>query len=428
MKLRKIPPSVVLSVKDQTTEAAELARIAGQDMLADPRTNPAVRPHADRLRNLQQRKALDAEHTRVLRRHRVEDRRAAHAEKALQALQEAREASSAAKSVLTLHARRAFYMRTSLVTSVALAGGSAMGLEVVAAGHDSIPTGTGIISEVGLTGLATLVILARSDLAQHGGTLRRTDWRNWALWALMVIPLAASMAANIYGGNFLGALCASGATAFALFSYVVGTLFANAARDQAAKVTGDDESTLRAIATGDDLFSMPTPGPVPTGGHKPSDREVDTAAPVATDDSDHPVATPKPTPKTTPEPRGEHKPSGHNAREHKPVTTPAPTSKPTPEPSAETAPVPTSPEPSPAPEPEPKAASPAPAKPRKKRRTRDQIRRELEAAVKEHFDNGGGEIEVAPLARKVDVNRRIVRELLAEMKVRPLIRKEAVGE
>lgn len=421
MKFRRRVPSVVTLVQDQTRQAAELARIDGQDRLTDPRTNPAVRPHADRLRNIQHREALNAEHARRLRKHRVEDRHAEYAEKALDALQEAREASSAAKSVLTLHARRRFYMRTSLFTSVALAGGSAMGLEAVAANNDTIPTGTGVISEVGLTGLATLVILARSDLAQHGGELKRTDWRNWALWTLMVVPLAASMAANIHGGNFLGALCASGAAAFSLFSYVVGVLFADAAKEKAAKVTGDDEATLRKIATGHDLFAVPTPDPVPTSDHKPSDHTVDTAPPVATSDSDHLVATAKP----TPEPKGEHKPSDHTASDHKPVATPVPTGGQNAEPTPGAAPVATNT----APEPEPASPSPAkPApKPAKKRRTRDEIRVELQAALKEHFDNGGGEIQVKPLAEKIGVNRRIVRELLDEMNVRPMVRK-AVGE
>ncbi|OLT12962.1 hypothetical protein BJF79_03415 [Actinomadura sp. CNU-125] len=62
-----------------------------------------------------------------------------------------------------------------------------------------------------------------------------------------------------------------------------------------------------------------------------------------------------------------------------------------------------------------------------KRRTRDQIRTELQKALKEHYDNGGGEPQVKPLAEAIRVNRRIVRELLDEMNVRPMVRK-AVGQ
>ena len=259
MKLmwKRTTPPVVTAVQDQTTQAAELARIDGQDRLADPRTNPAVRPHAARLRDEQPKLLLDAEHGRVRRRHRVEARRAGHAEKALEAIQEAREVSSPAKSVRVLHTRRNLYMWVSLATSLALAAGSAVGLEEVAREYKHIPEGTGLVAEVGLTGLATMVILARSDLAQHGATLKWNDWRNWALWTLMVVPLAASMAANIHGGNFLGALCAGGAAAFSLFSYLVGVLFADAAKSQAEKVTGDEEVSLRKAAIGDDLFSVP---------------------------------------------------------------------------------------------------------------------------------------------------------------------------
>lgn len=260
MKLmwKRTAAPVVAAVQDQTTQAAELARIDGQDRLTDPRTNPAVRPHADRLRDEQHKLLLDAEHGRVRRRYRVEARRAGHAEKALEAIQEAREVSSPAKSVRVLHTRRNLYMWVSLATSLALAGGSAIGLEQVAGEYEHIPRGTGLVAEVGLTGLATVVILARSDLAQHSDTaLRKSDWRNWALWALMVVPLAASMAANIHGGNFLGALCAGGAAAFSLFSYLVGVLFADAAKAQAEKVSGEEEISLRKVAIGDDLFSAP---------------------------------------------------------------------------------------------------------------------------------------------------------------------------
>ena len=256
MKIRKQIPSVVSTVQDQTAQAENLARIPGQDRLTDPRTNPAVRPHADRLRDVQHRLALDAEHGRIRRRHRVEDQRASHAEKSLEALQEAKEASSPARSVLALHASRARYMRVSLATSIVLAFGSARGLEQIASEYKNIPAGSGYIAEVGLTGLATIVILAKSDLAQHGGKTK--GWQNNALWLLMVGPLLASMAANIHGGNVIGAICAAGAAAFSLFSYIVADAFAVSARAQAKNVTGDDEADLRKIAVGDDLFSART--------------------------------------------------------------------------------------------------------------------------------------------------------------------------
>ena len=411
---------VVESVQDQTTQAEHLARIAGQDRLADPRTNPAVRAHADRLRDMQHRRALESEHSRALRRHRVDDRRSEHAEKALEAIHEAREVASPAKSVRVLHSRRSLYMGVSLLTSVALAGGSAMGLEQVASEYKHIPAGSGIIAEVGLTGLATLVILARSDLAQHDSSPSSKDWRNWALWALMVVPLAASMAANIHGGNFLGAVCAGGAAAFSLFSYIVGVLFADAAAAQARKVTGDKESELREIAIGDDLFALPS-------GHADGDHPEPMPKPMATYDLGHkPVTTSTPHPVTTDVPTGEQKTSDHTApvttAEHKPMTTPVAT----PEHNAEPTQTVATPE-SMATVPAVTTAKPtttaAPVKKPAKRRTRDEIRTELQKALKDHYEDGGGEPQVKPLAERINVNRRIVRELLDEMNVRPMIRK-----
>lgn len=61
-----------------------------------------------------------------------------------------------------------------------------------------------------------------------------------------------------------------------------------------------------------------------------------------------------------------------------------------------------------------------PPKGGKRRRTREQVRAELERMVAEHNANGGGEIKVRPLAEALGSNRRLVRELLDEMNVRPM--------
>jgi hypothetical protein len=456
--------NVVQDVARRTEEAAQLAKISGQNRLTDPRTNPAVRAHADRLLNKEHERALDAAFARKMRRHRVNERRAGHAERALNAIQEAQEARSPAESVLFLHRRRKLYVRLSLLLSVGLAGGSAMGLESLAEDHN-IPVGTGYIVELGLTCLATIAIQARADLSQHRAVpedpaqAEKKDWRDWVLWALVVMPLTASMAANVHGHNVLGALCAAGAAAFSLFSYIVSDLFASAAKRQSEKVAREDEKVLRDIASGDDLLAEPervpqtffeaqamglpftpvsfqpptvlvsTPvvdGPaVPTRELNASDHPVATDREVTTSASAHPgehseVPTPKPTRVTT----GEHKPSGHSA--------PEPTGEPSAVPTGEQKPEPTGPVPTrepmatkPAvPTPKPTAKTTA-AKAPAKRRTRDQIRAELEKALKKHYDNGGGEPQVKPLADELRVNRRIVRELLDDMNVRPMIRKAA---
>lgn len=56
----------------------------------------------------------------------------------------------------------------------------------------------------------------------------------------------------------------------------------------------------------------------------------------------------------------------------------------------------------------------------KTRRTRDQLREEVEQAVADHYANGGGEIQVKPLAEALHANRKTVRVLLDEMNVRPI--------
>lgn len=243
--------SVVSSVEQQTEQATALARISGQTLLVDPRTNPAVRDHADKLRNGQHRRILDANNDRVLRKIRVEDRRAEHAELGLEALREAKDTASPAHSVIALHKGRIRFMGASLAASITLSVGSAMGVEHLA--HEwNAPKGSGYIAEVGLVGLATTAILYRSHLTRHGG--KPTKFQDIILGALMVVPLLASMAANIAGAGPVGVACSAGAAAFGLFSHIVADASATALQVQAERVTGDEERDLRKIASGDDLF------------------------------------------------------------------------------------------------------------------------------------------------------------------------------
>lgn len=426
--------SVADQVARQVAEAAALAQIDGQDRLGDPRTNPAVRPLADTLLVDQHRHALKAAHGRVLRRHRIGERSAAHAEAALEAIRQAKEARSPARSVLALHRGRRYWMTASLATSLILSAGAASGVAALAEQMDA-PALAGWVAEAGGTVLSTAAISYRAHLASHDD--HPTGWHNTVLWALTFIPLASSIAANIAGAGLVGVLCSVGAAAFALLAHVVGEASAQAMLRQAKRVTDEDERALHAAAVGDDLFTVPT-----GSGH-----QVDTDEPVDTGRGDHkPVPTPEPTHVAT----GEHKVSDHTpvptavpTSEHSAVATPVTTSRQDVEPTPESVPtgdVPTevaTPEPTAVATDEPteeptlaKAPSPAPkttpqsaAKPKAKRRTRDEIRAALQKALKEHYDNGGGEPQVKPLAEQIGVNRRIVRELLDEMNVRPMIRK-----
>ncbi|MFB4312909.1 hypothetical protein [Actinomadura sp. 21ATH] len=256
-KDRPPAPSVVDDVARQTGEAARLAEIVGQERLADPRTNPAVRRVADRLRDDQQRSALDAAHRRVLRGLRVEDRRAADAERGLLALQQAREASSPARSLLALHVGRTRFMGTVLGASVLLSCGAATGVAKYAESVEA-PWQAGYLAEVGFTGTVTLVILYRSHLARHSDKdTKLPTWQQIVLWLLVGVPLAASVLANLAGAGPVGMACSIGAAALSLFSYVIADASAAAIQGQAQKVTGADEDQLRAAAMGRELFGAP---------------------------------------------------------------------------------------------------------------------------------------------------------------------------
>lgn len=250
--------SVVDTVNAQTDQASALAGIRGQSLLGSPLTNPAVREHADRLRDDQQRAALTLEHRRVTRRGRVADRRAAHAEKALEAIATARETASPALSVVALHAGRRRFMGVALAASLALSVGSALGVEELAQTWGA-RAGVGYLAEVGLTGLSTATILYRSHLAQHthrAGTSVPL-WQVRVLWVLMLVPLLGSIAASAAGSGPVGALCSVGAAAFALLAYVVADRSSAVLRDTATLVDRTDEEALRREAAGEDLFALP---------------------------------------------------------------------------------------------------------------------------------------------------------------------------
>lgn len=245
---------VAEDVAKRAAEAAQLAKIPGQNRLTDPRTNPAVRAYADELRDDQHRQQLGAEHSRIARRYRVQNRRASRAEEALAALQDARDANSAAKAVLALHAGRTQFMGAALAASITLSAGSAMGVENLAVDNHAHP-GSGYIAEIGLTGLTTTVILYRSHIAQNGGATSRLYGA--LMWVLMVAPLAASMTANAVAAGAVGVFCSVGAAAFSLLSYIIADTSAQSILRQAARVSDDDESALQEIASGDDLFTQP---------------------------------------------------------------------------------------------------------------------------------------------------------------------------
>ncbi|MBB4929194.1 hypothetical protein F4561_005604 [Lipingzhangella halophila] len=263
---RRREPSVVTDVAAQTQQAAALAATEYQDLLADPRTNPAVRAHHDTLRDAQQRDELEAAHRRAVRRGRVADRRAAHAERTLEAIAAARESISPARAVTTLQQGRRRFLGGALAASVALSAGSAMGLAAVSV-HTGGPALAGYLAEVCLTVMTTVAILYRSHIDQASAAEENADaptwegWRHRVLLALVVAPLATSIVANLAGWvagaavSPINALCALGAGAAGAFAFLVSDVSSRAVRTNAAAVNDSDEDELRQVATEGDPFA-----------------------------------------------------------------------------------------------------------------------------------------------------------------------------
>lgn len=257
--------SVVDQVTDQTGQASALAGIEDQALLGDPRTNPATRPHADRLRDEQQREALDLEHRRALRRGRVGDRRAAHAERTLQAIQDAKEVVSPARAVTSLQVGRRRFLSAALVASLLLSAGSALGLAAISVFTGGVAA-AGWIAELCLTTATTGAILYRSHIDQANSADDPdapiwSGWRHPVLVVLVIAPLTTSVLIN-FGGWVAGApvspvnaLCAVGAGVAAVFAYLIADVSSRAVRVNARAVDTADEEELRREAVGEDLFA-----------------------------------------------------------------------------------------------------------------------------------------------------------------------------
>jgi hypothetical protein len=412
---KSVETSVVDAVAQQTAEAADLARIDGQERLLDPRTNPAVREHADGLRDDEQRRKLDAAHGRKIRTIRVEDRRADNAERTLEVLQAAREMSSPARSVLALHKGRTRFMGAALGASLTLSAGSAIGVAELAQKHGN-PAEIGYIAEVGLTGLTTAVILYRSHLAQHGGKL--AGWKDIVLWVLMVGPLVASAVANALGTGGVGVACSVGAAAFSLLSYVIADASAETLQATADLVSDTDESDLRKVATGD--VSDLEGSAVATGSLTQT-----TDLPTEVTDLASDLATPQVTSQVT-DP-SDSKPLTQVTREAMTRATDAERPKPLTQATGEvtdpatdpvavevTAQVTAKPVAKPRPKPRPKS-------PAKSRRTDAELIAELDGIVADHYrSHPGEEIKVQPVAKQLGIGRDRARALLDQMNVRPL--------
>src|SRR5690625_3103699 len=180
------------TVANQAATARQIVGIEDQELLDDARTNPATRGDADRLRIERHREQLRMEHRRSLRRERVTDTRASAAERALEAITQAREATSPGRAVRTLTSTRSRYMIGCLAASILLSIGSGMGIEAYLMGLDGDrPVGQGYIVEAGLTVLSTAMIIARGILSARGTELK--TWQNVGFGLVIVPPLIGSV-------------------------------------------------------------------------------------------------------------------------------------------------------------------------------------------------------------------------------------------
>lgn len=247
---------VSASVDQQVEQARRLVGIDDQELLANPHTNPATRGRADHLRIQQQLAALDQQHRRALRTGRVRDARAAAAERTLEAITAAREATSPGRAVASLTITRTRYMVGCLVLSIVLSVGSGMAIETWLQGLESEqPTGFGYIVEAGLTVLATVMIVLRGRLASRDTELH--DWQKIVFWLLIGVPLVVSAVLATLGSP-IGAICSIGAAAWSVAAYLATTSLSTAINDALEEVDAADESELRRLALDDETDPEPT--------------------------------------------------------------------------------------------------------------------------------------------------------------------------
>ena len=218
---------VVAALQEQVRQAQALASVPEQQLLRDPRLNPATRALADSLEAERLRARLEAEHRRVLRAQQERERQAEEAVRAAAAVDAARAATDPALTVLSVVRSRRRFTAICLAASLALSVGSAMGLEAAVQRYwPAAPTGIGYIAEVALTGMSTAAIVWSGLLARTG--VRLSGPVRAALGALVALPLLVSAAGATLGSGPVGAVTSLGSAAFAALAWLVATTAATA--------------------------------------------------------------------------------------------------------------------------------------------------------------------------------------------------------
>src|SRR5690554_489484 len=224
---RAATTDVVAALQEQVRQAQALASVPRQELLRDPRLNPATRGVADALEAERLRARLEAEHRSALRAQQERERQAEEAVRAAAAVDSARAATDPALTVLSVVRSRRRFTAICLAASLALSVGSAMGLEsAVQRYHPAAPTGIGYIAEVALTGMSTAAIVWSGLLARTGA--RFSGPVRAALGALVALPLAVSAVGATLGSGPVGAVTSLGSAAFAALAWLVATTAATA--------------------------------------------------------------------------------------------------------------------------------------------------------------------------------------------------------
>ena len=254
---RAATADVVAALQEQVRQAQALAAVPRQELLRDPRLNPATRGLADSLEAERLRARLEAEHRRVLRAQQERERQAEEAVRAAAAVDAARAATDPALTVLSVVRSRRRFSALCLGASLLLSVGSALGLEAaVTRYYPAAPTGIGYIAEVALTGMSTAAIvwsglLARTG-AQFSGPVRA------ALGAMVAVPLLASVVGSTIGSGPVGAVASLGAAAFSALAWLVATTSATAT---AALLNQIDQRTAPVVdEAGESDEPSSTPG------------------------------------------------------------------------------------------------------------------------------------------------------------------------
>src|SRR5690554_7165500 len=254
---RAAATDVVAALQEQVRQAQALASVPRQELLSDPRLNPATRALADSLEAERLRARLEAEHRRVLRAQQERERQEAEAVRAAAAVDAARAATDPALTVLSVVRARRRYTWLCLGASLLLSVGSAMGLEAAVQRYwPAAPTGIGYLAEVALTGMSTAAIVWSGLLARTGAQF--TGPVRTALGAMVALPLLASVVGSTLGSGPVGAVASLGSAAFAALAWLVATTAATAT---AALLNQIDQRTATEVTEVTEVDeSSATPG------------------------------------------------------------------------------------------------------------------------------------------------------------------------